>query len=387
MENPKNKNLKKTISLEGISFLIIIFFLFSVFIYKMGTVNFINTVFNTSFKLLTETVLYLTAITVVTGGLIGILNEFGITAILNKLFSPFMRPLFGMPGAGVIGVITTYFSDNPAILALGKDPNFTRYFKKYQLPAIVNMGTGFGMGLIITLFMIGLKSPGGENFFIPVLIGNVAAIIGTIVSTRLMLAKAKKLYGKEKCSNNSKNFEYDILEYREVREGSISQRFLAAMLEGGASGIDVGVSIIPGVLIISTFVMLLTYGPGQNGYTGEAFQGIQLLPWIGNKLSFIINPLFGFNSAQNIAVPITALGASSASMSIIPSLLKQGLIKGNDIAVFTAMCMCLSGYLSTHVAMMNTMNFKELTGRAILSHTIGAIFAGTFAHILCLLIL
>ena len=39
------------------------------------------------------------------------------------------------------------------------------------------------MGLIITTFMLGL----GKNFGTAVLVGNLGAIIGSIVSTRLML--------------------------------------------------------------------------------------------------------------------------------------------------------------------------------------------------------
>ena len=52
----------------------------------------------------------------------------------------------------------------------------------------------------------------------------------------------------------------------------------------------------------------------------------------------------------------------------------------NDVAVFTAMCMCWSGYLSTHVAMMSSLKVNKLTGKAILSHTIGGLCAGVAAN-------
>ena len=51
-----------------------------------------------------------------------------------------------------------------------------------------------------------------------------------------------------------------------------------------------------------------------------------------------------------------------------------------DIAVFTAMCMCWSGYLSTHVSMMDLLGETRFTGKAILSHTLGGIVAGMSAH-------
>ncbi len=50
------------------------------------------------------------------------------------------------------------------------------------------------MGLIVTIFMMGLTSPSGENFILAAIIGNIGAIIGSIVSVRLMLLHTKKKY-------------------------------------------------------------------------------------------------------------------------------------------------------------------------------------------------
>ena len=61
-------------------------------------------------------------------------------------------------------------------------------------------------------------------------------------------------------------------------------------------------------------------------------------------------------------------------------LIAAGLANSHDVAVFTAMCMCWSGYLSTHVAMMDSLKCSYLTGVAILYHTIGGICAGVFAN-------
>ena len=44
------------------------------------------------------------------------------------------------------------------------------------------------------------------------------------------------------------------------------------------------------------------------------------------------------------------------------------------------MCMCWSGYLSTHVSMMNSLECNNLVGKAILSHTLGGLLAGMSAH-------
>ena len=378
---------KKVIGPESFLFIILFGGFFGVLIHRMGAVNMMNTMLNTAYALLTDTVLYITAIAVLIGGIAGLLTEFGAVALINKLLSPLMRPLYGLPGASIVGVLTTYLSDNPAILTLAEDDNFRRYFKKYQLPALTNVGTAFGMGLIVTTYIIGIRGTDGESFLLPAVIGNLGAIIGSIVSTRLMLYKTKKIFGTE-APALSHNVENTItLDERFVREGNVGERFINALLEGGKNGVSMGVAIIPGVLIICTLVMMLTNGPSADGtYTGAAYEGIALLPALAEKVQGLLSLLFGFSTSQCIAVPLTALGAAGAAIGLIPSLVSEGLANGNDVAVFTAMCMCWSGYLSTHVAMMDGLKFRELTGRAILCHTIGGLCAGIGAHLLYMIL-
>lgn len=59
---------------------------------------------------------------------------------------------------------------------------------------------------------------------------------------------------------------------------------------------------------------------------------------------------------------------------------------GASIYTGAAMGMCWSGYLSTHVGMMNALNARELTSKAILSQTIGGICAGISAHFIFIII-
>lgn len=355
---------------------------------KMGTVNMMNTMMNTAYDLLMNTVLKIMAIAVLAGAVAGLLTEFGVVALLNKILSPLMEPIYGLPGASIVGVFTAYLSDNPAILALAEDTGFRCYFKKYQLPALTNIGTSFGMGMIVTAFMAGIQSPTGENLITAVMLGNLGAVIGSVVSVRIMLHFTKKEYGTEAwCMSRDDENVVDINLYRKVRTGSSGSRFMEALLEGGKNGVDMGMAIIPGVLIICTVVLMLSNGASSDGtYTGAAYEGIALLPWLSAKLEFILKPLFGFRSPQAIAVPVTALGAAGAAISLVPSMVQNGLAGGNDIAVFTAMCMCWSGYLSTHVAMMDSLKCTKMTGKAILSHTIGGLSAGIAAHMLFLFV-
>ncbi len=378
---PLQPGTKKIIGPEVFVFLVIFFGLFVYMGCIMGAANMLQTMMKTAFDLLINTVFYIMAIAVLAGAVSGLFSEFGVIALLNKLLSRVIEKIYGLPGASTVGIFTTYMSDNPAILTLAKDNNFRRYFKKYQLPALCNIGTAFGMGLIISTSLIAMKSPSGESFFLAVLIGNLGAVCGSIVSTRLMLHHTAKVYGKEApCEQVSDDQALDITKYREVRTGSTFSRFLDAMLEGGKSGVQMGLDIIPGVLIICTLVMMLTNGEPVGGYTGAAYEGVALLPWIGEKLSFLIQPLFGFQSPEAIGVPITALGAAGAAIGIVEQLVAAGAANAHDVAVFTSICMCWSGYLSTHAAMMDSLNCRHLTGKAIAFHTVGGLVAGIVAN-------
>ena len=376
------EGVKQGISKEVPVFIVCFFGFFILLGSKMGAANMFSTMMNTAHDLLLHTVFYIMAIAVLAGAISALFSEFGVIFLLNKFLSPLIEPVYGLPGASAVGIFTTYLSDNPAILTLAEDNNFRRFFKKYQLPALTNIGTSFGMGLIITTFMVGIKSPIAESFGLAVLVGNLGAVVGSIVSTRLMLRQTAKIYGKDaevECEGESGPV-IDIHHYRRIHRGNVGTRFIDALLEGGKSGVDMGLSIIPGVLIICTLVMMLTNGAPEGGFTGAAYEGIGLLPWLGEKIDFILMPLFGFSSAEAIAVPITALGAAGAAISIVENLVQHGLANAHDIAVFTAMCMCWSGYLSTHVAMMDSLKCHDLTGKAILSHTIGGLCAGIFAN-------
>ncbi|GKX30699.1 membrane protein [Vallitalea longa] len=379
MEN--NKNIKKAISVEGLVAILIIGVFFTYLCSIMGVVNMFNTLISTAHDLLINTVFFIMGITVLAGAFGSVLSEFGIISILNRLLSFLMKPLYKMPGAAILGVVTTYLSDNPAIITLANDKGFRRYFKKYQLPALTNIGTAFGMGLVVTSFMIAQKSPVGESFVAPALIGNIGAVIGSIVSVRIMLYFTKKEYGVEEMADGVSDKSFNILKCREIREGNVGSRLLESLLEGGKSGVDLGLSIIPGVLIICSIVMMLTNGPSVAGvYTGGPGEGVGLFTYLADKLDFILYPMFGFSSYEAVSVPITSLGSVGAAIGLVPKLVKQGLAGGNDIAVFTAMGMCWSGYLSTHVAMMDSLKCRKLTGKAIISHTFGGLAAGISAH-------
>ncbi len=469
---------------------------FSVFAIPMGLGNALNTMMNTAYNLLTGTVFYIMAIAVIAGAISGLWTEFGVVNLLNKILSPLMGPMFGMPGASALGIVSTYLSDNPAILTLADDKKFRRYFKAYQIPALTNLGTAFGMGLIVTSFTLGMSSSIKGKVWLAAVCGNLGAIFGAIISTRIMLHFMKKAYGLQAPALKDDYAEGD-LEHVATHKGML--HVLDALMEGGKKGVEMGLAIIPGVLIICTMVLMLTYGrPAaqykyamiehvqENGetistdvieipdkgnyilriqpdssnaywtkmspmedepaysytngrnflegeavyvkvppegfgdgkgkyrlilkksdettkleipmvpltdkelvfygvvpeepYRGNANEGVAVLPWLANLLSFLLTPLFGFTSAQAVAVPVTALGSAGAALGMIPGLAANNLIQASDLAVFTAICMCWSGYLSTHVSMMEVLGCREHTGKAIISHTIGGLCAGVAAH-------
>lgn len=351
---------------------------------QMGISNMFNTMMNTAYSLLMETAFFLLAICVVMSAFSYMLNEFGVVALLNRLLSSLMKPLYGLPGAASLGIVLTYLTDNPAILSVADNDNYKAYFEEYQLPALTNLGTSFGMGLIVTTFVIGIKPLANDSMISAALIGNLGAVIGSIISTRLMLHFCKKHFGVQKGSINTKAY----TENETKSSSKLGDRILKCIIDGGTKGVELGMSIVPGVLVVCTFVFMLTNGPSASGaYTGAAYEGVALLPKIADALNFILQPMFGFKSSECISVPITALGAAGAATGIIPKLYYAGAASPHDIAVFVSMCMCWSGYLSTHLSMMGKLGYTELTGKAILSHTIAGLCAGVVTNWIYVLIM
>ncbi len=372
----RNKNFLLNRRYEALVFLLLFFGFFGFLGTKMGIDNMLNTIMNTAWDLLMNTVFYIMGITVLTGALGSLMIEFGVVRLIEKVLSPLMRPLFNLPGVASLAGLMTFFSDNPAIIGLSNDKSFSKYFLKRELISLTNFGTAFGMGLIVLTYMSGF------GYFKAAMVGLFGAVVGAVVSTRIMQKLISKDFPEEahlKRKEAPKDLEENI---SFKSEGGTFLRFLNSILDGGKSGVDLGLSIIPGVLIISTIIMILTFGPkdASVGYQGLAYEGVPLLPYLAGKIDWLFYGLFGFENAELIAFPITSLGAVGASLSLVKAFVDENIINGNAIAVFTAMGMCWSGYLSTHTAMLDTLGYRKLTSKALISHTIGGIVAGIVAH-------
>lgn len=359
----------------GLPCLLIVLALFWYLGHIMGVSNMLNTIMHTAHDLLLNTVFYLMGICVVTGALGRLFVEFGVVKLLENILRPLMKPLFNLPGLAALGAAMTFLSDNPAIISLAQDKRFSSYFKKYQFISLTNFGTAFGMGLLVIVFMV------GQGYYVEPIVGLFGAFCGCIVSTRLMQRFILKAYPNFAIEDAVEKTADKIEEVETKAESkSVFIRVLNSLLDGGRMGVDVGIAIIPGVLIISTLVMILTFGASEEGYTGAAYEGIELLPWLASKVNIIFEVLFGFTDPHLVAFPITALGAVGAALGLVPNFASQGWIDGNAIAVFTAIGMCWSGYLSTHTAMLDSLGYRELTPKAIVAHTIGGLVAAIIAH-------
>lgn len=366
--------------LSGSACMCIVTGLFGYIGYKMGVANMLNTIMKTAHDLLLNTVFYLMGICVITGALGRLFVEFKVVNLIEALLRPLMKPLFNLPGVASLGAVMTFLSDNPAIISLAQDKRFSSYFKKHQYISLTNFGTAFGMGLLVIVFMI------GQGYTFEPFIGLIGAFCGCIVSTQLMqyfILKSYPEYANENANEEEKN---NINTEKDESQGFFL-RILNSLLDGGKGGVEVGIAIIPGVLVISSLVMILTFGAPLEGYNGGAYQGVELLPNLAHKINFLFEWLFGFTDPHLIAFPITALGAVGAALSLIPNFAAEGWINGNAIAVCTAIGMCWSSYLSTHTAMLDSLGYRELTSKAIVSHTIGGIIAAIVAHWIYLLVM
>lgn len=380
---------RKTV--EGICFIVAFFAIFSYLGTRMGLSNMLNTIMNTAHGLLLNTVFYLMGVVILSGALSNLLNEFGVVRILQFIFGGLMKPLVKLPGISVLGALMSFLSDNPAVLTLAQDGKFSKYFKKYQLISFINFGTAFGMGMVVVMFML------GKGFALEPLIGVIGATIASCVTTVFMqryLLHADptldQMMPDPSANEEVRTHEEKVAELKEHRE-SVFIRFLNAILDGGKTGVDLGLAIAPGVIIISTAVFMFTFGTGEGGvYTGDAYQGVELLPRLAGKIDFLFDWLFGIKSPELMAFPITSLGAVGAALGQIPRFLEEGLLDGldgsNTIAVFTAMGISWSGFFSTYSAIFDAMGWRKWTSSAMLIHLVCGLLAGVFAHWIFMLV-
>ena len=369
-------------TVEAIVFLSFLIAIFVVLGSRMGAGNMLKTVMNTAHDLLLNTVFYLMGITVLTGALSKLMAEFGVVTLLEKFLRPLMKPLFNLPGVAALGAVMTFLSDNPAIIALSKDRSFASYFKKYQLISLTNFGTAFGMGFVVLITMISYGHTGAA------FIGLFGAFCGSIISTRMMQHACRKAWKAEMEEPVLTATQEELAEERIEggKKDGIFMRFLNALLDGGKNGVELGLQIIPGVLIITTAVIMITFGAGPDGvYTGASSQGVPILPWLAGKIHWVFEWLFGFEHMEMIAFPMTALGSVGASLGLLPSFNKAGFLDGNAIAVCTAIGMCWSGFLSTHTAMLDSLGFRKAISKALGSHAVAGLCAGVIAHFTYLL--
>ena len=381
MEKTRRQTTRSIV--EALVFLAVFILVFGILGHYMGGKNLLGTIMHTAHDLLLNTVFYLMGITVLTGALSKLMSEFGVVYLLEKILRPLMKPLFNLPGVAALGGVMTFLSDNPAIIALGKDRTFSSYFKKYQLVSLTNFGTAFGMGMVVMLTMISFGHTGAA------FIGLFGAICGSVISTRLMQRFTLKSYPEMEVPVLAESPVEEESKVDETKENSVFMRFLNALLDGGKNGVDLGLQIIPGVLIITTFVILITFGPNaETGlYDGGVGQGVPVLPWLAQKIHWVFEWLFGFVDMRLIAFPMTALGAVGAALGLLPTFDAAGFLDGNAIAVCTAIGMCWSGFLSTHTAMLDSLGYRKLISKAIGAHTIAGLCAGILAHFAYILIM
>ena len=160
---------------------------------------------------------------------------------------------------------------------------------------------------------------------------------------------------------------------------------LDSIIDGGKSGFALGLAIAPGIMVVSTLVFMVTFGPGENGYDGGAYQGVPLLPWVAGKADFVFQWLFGFEHAELLSFPITALASVGASIGQLPQYVAQGLLDPNAACVLTAMGIAWSGFLPVYSSIIDAAGLRQYTGICIIIHLLSGLLAGIAAHWLFIL--
>ena len=151
LESIKQSNFLKQRRYEALIFLVLFFGIFGYLGSRMGVSNMLNTIMNTAWDLLMNTVFYIMGITVLTGALGRLFIEFGVIRLLEKLLAPLMRPLYNLPGVSALAGLLTFLSDNPAIISLANDKSFSKYLEDMSLFLLQTLVLLSEWGLLLLL--------------------------------------------------------------------------------------------------------------------------------------------------------------------------------------------------------------------------------------------
>lgn len=361
--------------------------------YEMGAQNMVNTFMQTAYRLLIDTVFLTMAMTTLAGAFGRLLSEFGLNRILNYLFRYLMKPLYGLPGISFVGAFSAFLSENMAIIPFTRDYEFLRHFKPNQIPLLCNLGTSAGMCLFIIAMLVGF------GFYKEALIGSAGALVGSVVSVRLMAFLTSRIAKGEWTPDTKRRLE-ELKEMEQeaklIRESesiqnqtdlgetrSFIERFLSAVIDGGRYGVDIGLGMIPGVLVICSCLMILLMKAPPGGYSGEAFEGVGLIPAWMTWFRPIVQPVLGLSSDAMVGLTVACLGSAGAAVSLLQKMRAIGLtLASHEISVFAAFAILWSGFLATHVAIMDALGFRRFMAAAIWSHLFAGIVAGITANYL-----
>ncbi len=103
------------------------------------------------------------------------------------------------------------------------------------------------------------------------------------------------------------------------------------ILDGGKAGVEIGISIIPGVLIISTFVMMITFDTPAGDYTGAAYEGVPILAVLAEELRHCAFEGVDLTFTSDIRKALTEASyvVSSGGAARKAGMTREDLLKGN----------------------------------------------------------
>ena len=114
--------------------------------------------------------------------------------------------------------------------------------QRYALREVIEReAIAWAVGIVspdVSTFMLGLGNIQGGSVVSAILIGNLGAIIGSVVSTRLMLMQTKKIFGTEEYVEDSAFDPSEQSSGGVRKKQSLGMRILTAALDGGKSGVD-----------------------------------------------------------------------------------------------------------------------------------------------------
>ncbi len=274
---------------------------------------------NTGGLILNDLILTLFTMFLFAGFLLPFLTDFGLLEFVGALFTPIMRPLFGLPGRSSIDCIASWVGDGTIGVALTNKQYEEGYYTEKESAVI---STTFS-AVSITFCLVVLSQVGLTKYFAPYYLTIiVSGLMAAIIMPKLPpLSRKKQVYYKGRKKDMGENVpagytnaEWGVnLAIQKAEESGNIKNFIK---NGSKTVLDMWLGVLPVIMAFGTIALIIA-------------ENTPIFAWLGMPFIPILKLLrvpYALEASQTIMVGFADMFLPSVIGASIPSEMTRFIV-------------------------------------------------------------